>query len=139
MYFFAVPWPQAGAGPREAALTVIRTCQYAGSGSADKFQIVSIADERSAEDARGVTLDLPLLNKSHLPSSSRLPQAGKPPSSAPQPLLSPRPLSPLPTFTPTYPPTATPPPPHPFLLTLAKPLCMLIGGGLIQFAAVVDQ
>ena len=30
-------------------------------------------------------------------------------------------------------------PPHPFLLTLAKPLCMLIGGGLIQFAAVVDQ
>lgn len=31
------------------------------------------------------------------------------------------------------------PHPHPFLLTLAKPLCMLIGGGLIQFAAVVDQ
>ncbi|CAB1447413.1 unnamed protein product [Pleuronectes platessa] len=34
------------------------------------------------------------------------------------------------------------PPPHhhhhPFLLTLAKQLCMLIGGGLIQFAAVVE-
>lgn len=56
---------------------VIRTCQYAWRRSADKFQIVSIADERSAEDARGVTLDLPLLNKSHLPSSSRLPEAGK--------------------------------------------------------------
>ena len=50
-------WPQAGAGPREAALTVIRSCQCAGRGSADTFQIVSIGDERSAEDARGVTLD----------------------------------------------------------------------------------
>lgn len=29
--------------------------------------------------------------------------------------------------------------PPPLLLTLAKALCMLIGGGLIQFAAVVDQ
>lgn len=84
MYIRAVPWPQAGAGPREARLTVIRTCQYARrriwggvGGVVDKFQIVSIADERSAEDARGVTLDLPLLNKSHLPSSSMLPQAGK--------------------------------------------------------------
>lgn len=67
MYVCAVAWPQAGASPGEAALTVIRTCQYAGRGSADKFQIVSIADERSAGDARGVTLDWPLLNKSHLP------------------------------------------------------------------------
>lgn len=66
-------------GPRlgQAQKTVIRTCQCAGKGNADKFQIVSIADERFAEDARGVTHDLPLLNKSHLPSSSRLPQAGK--------------------------------------------------------------
>lgn len=52
-----------------------------------------------------------------------------PPSEAPET------LTPLPTFI----PAATPPHPHPFLLTLAKPLCMLIGGGLIQFAAVVDQ
>lgn len=80
-------WPQAETGPREAALMVIRTCQYARWGSADKFQIVSIADERSAEDARGVMLELLLLNKSHLPSSSRLSQAGKtlPLSAAPTP------------------------------------------------------
>lgn len=70
-------WAPGWAGLREAALMVIRTCQYPWRRSADKIQIVSIADERSAEDARGVTLDLPLLNKSHLPSSSRLPQAKK--------------------------------------------------------------
>lgn len=48
------------------------------------------------------------------------------------------PSLPSPTHHPSaylHPPTHTPP----FLLTLAKPLCMLIGGGLIQFAAVVDQ
>lgn len=45
---------------------------------------------------------------------------------------------PTPTPLPTFIPTAAPHP-HPFLLTLAKPLCTLIGGGLIQFAAVVDQ
>lgn len=133
----AVPWPQAGAGPREARLTVIRTCQYARRriwrGVVDKFQIVSIADERSAEDARGVTLDLPLLNKSHLPSSSMLPQAGKladsPTLCSPSAPVLPHPSAYLRPHS----------PPHPFLLTLAKPLCMLIGGGLIQFAAVVDQ
>lgn len=65
--------PQAGAGLREAVVTVIWTCQYARRGSADKLQIVSIADERSAGDAGGVTLDWPLLNKSHLPPSSRRP------------------------------------------------------------------
>lgn len=51
-----------------------------------------------------------------------------PHSAAPQSLLSP-----------THHPSAYLHPPPPFLLTLAKPLCMLIGGGLIQFAAVVDQ
>lgn len=135
MYFFPVPWPQAGAGPREAVLMVIRTCQYARRGNADKFQIVSIADERSAEDARGVTLDLPLLNKSHLPSSSTLPQAG---NLAGSPTLCSTSAPALPNPSPLCLPSP-PQPPHPFLLTLAKPLCMLIGGGLIQFAAVVDQ
>lgn len=56
------------------------------------------------------------------------------------PLLSttPHPFAYLHSLTP-FPTPHHPPPPHSFLLTLAKPLCMLIGGGLIQFAAVVDQ
>lgn len=91
---------------------------------------MSIAHERSAEDARGVMLDLSPLNKSHLPSSSRLLQAGKQSGS---PTLG-CPCDPQSLYLPL-----PPQPPHPFLLTLAKPLCMLIGGGLIQFAAVVDQ
>lgn len=127
--------PRLGQAHGKQPLTVIRTCQYAGRGNADKFQIVSIADERSAEDARGVTLELPLLNKSHLPSSSKLPQAGKGQAfPALQPLLSPKSLC-LPSLLHPY----NPPPPIPFLLTLAKTLYMLIGGGLTQFAAVVDQ
>lgn len=80
----------------------------------DKFQIVSIADERSAEDATGVTLDWPLLNKSHLPSSSGLPQAGKLADSrtlcSPSAPVLPQPLTPLPTFAPTVPPPPPPPP-----------------------------
>lgn len=109
----SVAWPQAGAGPRKAALTIIRSCQCAGMGSADKFQIVSIADERSAEDARGCHARL--VSPQQVPSysqqqatSSR--KAGKalPPSAAPQPLLSPQPLTPLPTFTPAPPSPPTP-------------------------------
>lgn len=49
------------------------------------------------------------------------------------------PPSEAPEYSPLCLPSSPLPPPHPFLLTLAKPLCMLIGGGLIQFAAVVDQ
>lgn len=105
--------PQAGAGLKEAVVTVIWTCQYARRGSADKLQIVSIADERSAEDARGVTLDLSLLNKSHLPPSSRRPylkqeswesppsSAAPPPTPHPSAYLHPRccpPSSPLPAY-----------------------------------------
>lgn len=102
-----------------------------GGGSADKFQIVSIADERSAEDAGGVTLDLPLLNKSHLPLQEQATSSSKAGRLSP-----PKPTHP---FCLPSPPHPLAPTTHPFLLTLAKPPCMLIGGGLIQFAAVVDQ
>lgn len=112
--------PQAGAGLREAVVTVIWTCQFARRGSADKLQIVSIADERSAGDAGGVTLDWPLLNKSHLPPSSRRPYLQQqswecpPPSAAFRPLPNSSPLLPIPSS--LLPPPPPPPSPLPAYL-----------------------
>lgn len=107
--------PRQRPGPtRSKPLMVIRTCQYARrrsgweegrggeegggggglGGSADKFQIVSIADERCAGDAGGVTLDWPCAQQ--VPSF-QLPSAGRPPAPHPHPAP--------PTFTlPAHPP-----------------------------------